>query len=255
MEDMELEGANHLLSWSGPETIPEVSLRNYRDLVADYSKRCLTHEKDVENAFAGIIGALPERIFKGLPCTGFESYFAWAFPSYERSAACSRREVEGVPSWSWHSWRGEIALPLNLHDSREIICYHWNASSQRLNLIATPPLADSQAVTDVGSGAYECTMQDIPPAVELNGNHLIFWAYVARFRVKVGEGGWLHIGFPSSDTSIGSFHPLAVCSVGKDSVHDFILIGKREGPRQVTNLRLVQQEDGTMQWIRATSWE
>ncbi|KAF2166253.1 hypothetical protein M409DRAFT_23445 [Zasmidium cellare ATCC 36951] len=77
----------------------------YGQLVREYSKRSLTNESDISDAFTGILNVLSGcsgcDFFHARPVTSLERSMMW-YPIYPGE----RRP--GYPSWSWLGWRGPV---------------------------------------------------------------------------------------------------------------------------------------------------
>jgi hypothetical protein len=67
-----------------PEQQLRLDISYYQYLVHEYTWRNLTFQTDIVNAFAGIMAAIDDKFFRGIPYSGFCRYLAW--------------EVENVPS-------------------------------------------------------------------------------------------------------------------------------------------------------------
>jgi hypothetical protein len=82
---------------------PEAAIKLFRDLVKQYLARTLTHDKDIEYAFAGVAG-LVESIIGSLYHGVGERYFGeiiegcWFWDS-------NVDQRVGFPTWSWTGWK------------------------------------------------------------------------------------------------------------------------------------------------------
>jgi hypothetical protein len=95
-------------------------LESYNTIVSDYSKRRLSYQSDIENAFAGLACALEEwcegsPVLHGMMSNTLGLSMMWYFPyswyaPLERnSGRTSEPRREGFPSWSWVGWDRQIA--------------------------------------------------------------------------------------------------------------------------------------------------
>jgi hypothetical protein len=113
-------------------------LKEYSELVASYSARDLTFQRDAKAAFTGVTNTL-SKVFTagfvfGLPVMFLDIALLWQ-PSYE----IIEREQSLFPSWSWMGWKGEVDLRewqkgldyLQSHTSQHIVLplSSWKASS------------------------------------------------------------------------------------------------------------------------------
>jgi hypothetical protein len=90
----------------------------YRDLVSAYTKRALTRQDDIYNAFMGIENHLAVRcgtaFFSALPVAGFVFALMWYSPcesSRRRVTSTEKDEAPqelAYPSWSWLAWTDEV---------------------------------------------------------------------------------------------------------------------------------------------------
>lgn len=113
-------GVEHLFN---PDFIRNIDQGNvfaeYAQLVRDYSRRCLSYETDIINAFRGIMLAIKpflrtEGYFCALPFSLFDRALLW----YPTSPA-GRREPMGderimMPTWSWSGWVGSVDYELDI---------------------------------------------------------------------------------------------------------------------------------------------
>lgn len=84
----------------------------YFSHLTEYTKRKLSFESDVYNAFAGIIDALygeKAGVTYGLPLADFDHALLWR----AKDSDSTRRSASSVmlPTWSWASVDGEVAAP------------------------------------------------------------------------------------------------------------------------------------------------
>lgn len=79
---------------------------DYQDLVEMYTRRDLSFQSDILNAFAGlgnvIASQLGSKMLFGMPETHLQEALLWS-----HAGAPQRREgLAGIPSWSWAAWLG-----------------------------------------------------------------------------------------------------------------------------------------------------
>jgi len=91
--------------------------QQYQTLVENYTKRNLTYEGDIYDAFKAIIDGLQsssnEYFVWGLPCSRFDLAMSWdTLHGVRRRTALSKlpmtnlRKTVIMPSWSWMGWIG-----------------------------------------------------------------------------------------------------------------------------------------------------
>lgn len=91
----------------------------YRYLVERYSRRDMTFDGDVYNAFQAVVVGLErtsgERFLWGLPVSRFDLAISWdTFHSLKRRTAVSKLPMTSLnvnvifPSWSWMGWIGQV---------------------------------------------------------------------------------------------------------------------------------------------------
>jgi hypothetical protein len=86
---------------------------NYKERVEEYSKRTLSNQSDILDAFSGISSTLyspyTELFFFGLPQSGFDAALLWT-PDAADGPFRQRFTVDVLvlPSWSWISHQGQI---------------------------------------------------------------------------------------------------------------------------------------------------
>lgn len=93
----------------------------YDGLLLHYTKRSLTRETDILNAFAGLQSQLEDRFgdgpfLEGVPAAALNFYIIFS----GHSAMLKRRA--GFPSWSWAGWIGPVRLEMRgqLHGSEHV---------------------------------------------------------------------------------------------------------------------------------------
>lgn len=91
-----------------------VILQSYTAMVGDYSRRRLSFQSDIENAFSGLASILEQwcegyPVIHGMMSSFFGYSMFWTFrndqdyfSSYSKAEIGKRRE--GFPSWSWMGW-------------------------------------------------------------------------------------------------------------------------------------------------------
>jgi len=93
----------------------------YHDLVSTYTKRTLTREDDIYNAFMGIENHITARcgtaFLSALPVAGFAFALMWYSPSESSRRRVTYNQDNGTatelpyPSWSWLAWTQEVRWP------------------------------------------------------------------------------------------------------------------------------------------------
>lgn len=106
----------------------------YHHIVVEYSKRYLSFEDDVLNAFAGISAYLSKMVFfnsplvMGIPICSLEVGLLW-----HPATRLRRRDHAQFPSWSWAGWLGHVEYPgTAVHEKvfdRTIGCMQWDFGS------------------------------------------------------------------------------------------------------------------------------
>ncbi|KLU91734.1 hypothetical protein MAPG_10683 [Magnaporthiopsis poae ATCC 64411] len=101
------------------ERLPRPQLRQYEDLVREYSRRKLTHETDGLRAFSGILDVLsrtyPGGFLYGLPLIFFDMAMLWEPESRGRPRiAAPGSSALLFPSWSWAAWEGFASNTLSV---------------------------------------------------------------------------------------------------------------------------------------------
>jgi hypothetical protein len=185
-EQLNLEHLN--LNCKRGDILPNLQLTldisNYGHFVQEYTRRNLTVETDIVNAFAGIMAAIDDEFFWGIPYSRFCQFLAWAVQGIPSRNIPDRRRDCGlsIPSWSWLSWRGVINLDDYFEINQTLLAvYRWR--SGQLEQICTPE-ATSLWRSDVrqayviwrDDSDWTVRIDDLPSDVTLNENQLIFWA-------------------------------------------------------------------------------
>ena len=99
----------------GPVTWPD--FQRYAPEVRDYIHRHFTYDSEVVPAFAGTAASMskvfPGGFLFGLPVLFFDLALLWTFleAARRRIMSADLEESTGPPSWSWMTWRGDLACP------------------------------------------------------------------------------------------------------------------------------------------------
>ena len=168
-----------------PEEQVKLEISDYHDLVLEYTRRNLTFETDIVNAFAGIMAAIDDKFFWGIPYSRFGQFLAWAVERVLSEDVPDERRDCGlsIPSWSWLSCRGAIDLNSFPRVRQSLLAvYRWR--SGQLEQICTPELTSlfegsNLRQADViwyDDSDWTVCIEDLPSDVTLNENQLIFWA-------------------------------------------------------------------------------
>lgn len=95
-------------------TLPDCQLKAYCQAVAEYTRRKLTYQSDLLNAFQGIIQSFgskldghPNFFHYGLPTSSFDQMFCWDTDSHY-----PHRRRPDWPSWSWLGWDQLVYWPM-----------------------------------------------------------------------------------------------------------------------------------------------
>ena len=96
---------------------------SYRRAVVEYTKRTLSYDSDVVNAFQGIASLL-QPAFKGdflfgLPETELDIALLWQPTSVIRRRVDLETRAPLFPSWSWAGWIGEVTYLWTRHQLDE----------------------------------------------------------------------------------------------------------------------------------------
>jgi len=113
---------------SNPKTT--LDLYNYESLIVEYTKREVTFESDTIDAFSGIIEAIPDDFFWGIPYSAFGEYLTWTVyrPPWDDGRSGDQRRDCGLklPSWSWFGWKGVITLANDRKPTQSLLSvYRW----------------------------------------------------------------------------------------------------------------------------------
>ncbi|KAA8899153.1 heterokaryon incompatibility protein-domain-containing protein [Sphaerosporella brunnea] len=187
-------------------------LEDYGRRVAEYTKRNVSFDSDVLNAFMGVANVWVEswgvqnRLFYGLPGAHIESALLWQ-PKAELVRRNSGENGVHLPSWSWAGWRGQITYsdrnywmsigpwPCGLIEESvvpEWILHTSNTESQRLEVkaarkwkrapgekpLSRPPPVPPSLLSPIGDAAR--------PA-NIHGGVLEFLTTSAFFKVRTGS--------------------------------------------------------------------
>jgi hypothetical protein len=174
-------------AYSNREPYLSLSVSNYEIFVHEYTKRNLTFETDIVNAFAGIMAAIDDEIFWGVPHSRFGWFLAWKAEKVpSKNISDQRRNCDfSIPSWSWLSWRGTIIFQDDFPIFQSILAvYRWR--SGQLERICIPEVTslcaelhgDSRRAHVIWRNHADWTVRidHLPSDVTLNENQLIFWA-------------------------------------------------------------------------------
>jgi len=101
-------GKSHLVRYS--------TLKEYVNLVIQYSQRRLQHSSDALRAIAGLSHVL-ESCFQGAMKQGLPQTLLDAALLWRPAAQLHRRNVLGIASWSWAGWEG----PVKYEDAFQVI--------------------------------------------------------------------------------------------------------------------------------------
>jgi len=204
-EEHNFEHADLSFSWGSIMSNPKATLDvyNYKNLIVEYTKRELTFESDILDAFSGIMEAIPDEFFWGIPYSAFGEYLTWTVyrPPWDDGRSVDQRRDCGlkIPSWSWFSWKGIITLANDMKPTQSLLSvYRWQDGN--LKQICTPKVVslpdrygtndDDQRDQTIWRNETEWTvsLDDIPKDVVLNENQLIFWGFVIGCPIpEVGE--------------------------------------------------------------------
>jgi hypothetical protein len=183
-----------------PEQQLRLDISNYGYFVQEYTRRNLTFETDIVNAFVGITAAIDDEFFWGIAYPRFCQSLAWEMQDILSTYFSDQRRNCGlsIPSWSWLSWRGVIDLNGFSQVRQSLLAvYRWR--SGQLEQICTPEVTSlfersyplQAEVIWRDDSDWKVCIEDLPSDVTLNENQLIFWAPTgAMFSeyVLIGEG-------------------------------------------------------------------
>jgi hypothetical protein len=168
-----------------PEQQLRLDISNYYYFVQEYTRRNLTFETDIVNAFAGIMAAIDDEFFWGIPYSRFCKSLAWKVDTERSDNILEQRRNCGlsIPSWSWLSWRGVIDLNGGPMMRKSLLAlYRWR--SGQLERICTPQVTSLFEESDFrqadviwrDDSDWTVRIDDLPSDVTLNENQLIYWA-------------------------------------------------------------------------------
>jgi hypothetical protein len=164
----------------GGEVTTSLTIDNYWRLVRDYTKRELTFEDDIVDAFRGIMEAIPGEFFWGIPAWNFGTRLLWHHRDHSSTpveASVRRFCALKIPSWSWFAWKG--CVELGTGNGCVLTIYRWKHEKLQIlyyaNRLLWPEVFES--IWGDSSG-WLVELNDIPESVVLNENQLIFWAFV-----------------------------------------------------------------------------
>ena len=105
---------------------------SYRRAVVQYTKRTLSNESDLLNAFQGIISLL-QPAFKGdflfgLPETELDTALLWQPTSLMRRRINSKTGLPLFPSWSWARWIAEVDYIWTRHQLDDLSRVEWQCT-------------------------------------------------------------------------------------------------------------------------------
>ena len=185
---------------------------NYRRAVAEYSKRTLSDETDVVNAFQGILSLL-QPAFKGdflcgLPETELDIALLWQPNSIIRRRVDPKTRAPLFPSWSWAGWIGEVVYTWTRHQLDDLSRVEWQCTDSKGANIRFCTSDELRAPKDGDYGRWEyrpaetpyyyqhsdpdiwCLHPVAPKEKRSNrillhpgSNRLVFRAYTAFFRI------------------------------------------------------------------------
>ena len=180
----------------------------YANLIQQYTTRQVTLEYDMLNAITGLMDDIFPGNLYGIPRKCFEANLCWVgkFTNLEcirsglgskvdmygeirvRDLPSRRRGFDG-PSWTWAAWKGPIDYESIWESSPKLVgttayvqAYNLRSSTsssttdrnRSLHLVADEGRSDS---VDLSLKIQKtCYLKDVPGAVRLNSNHLVFWA-------------------------------------------------------------------------------
>ena len=105
---------------------------SYRRAVVEYTKRTLSYDSDVVNAFQGIASLL-QLAFKGdflfgLPETELDIALLWQPTSVIRRRVDPETRAPLFPSWSWAGWIGKVTYLWTRHQLDDISRVEWQCT-------------------------------------------------------------------------------------------------------------------------------
>lgn len=97
---------------------------DYQDVVEMYTRRGLSFQSDILNAFAGLANVISSHLGSsmlfGMPETGVQEALLWS----HAAAPERRKNPVGLPSWSWAAWLGAMSysyVARETHDALDCI--------------------------------------------------------------------------------------------------------------------------------------
>jgi len=204
-EELEFEGPKMQFVW-GNDNISggtELTVQNFGYLIEQYTKRKLTYDGDIYNAFSGILEAIPDEFFWGIPHSRFGEYLVWNKAwdvDSETKGPLQLRNLPEYPTWSWMAWKGQLSMRYDGSCPSSLIsCYRFrNGQLERMSTpsITSFPLGNAKMDPNLpietiweNEDEYQVTMEDIPGNIVLKDNHVIFWTFVFTFEVQKGSEG------------------------------------------------------------------
>ena len=105
---------------------------SYQRAVVEYTKRNMSDESDIINAFQGVLNLLQpafrgEFLF-GLPETELDAALLWQPTSVIRRRVDPETKAPLFPSWSWAGWVGEVAYRWTRHQLDDISRVYWQST-------------------------------------------------------------------------------------------------------------------------------
>lgn len=130
------EDCNEPLNWqpSGAAMGTADRVRDFQNLIEDYSKRILTKEDDAFRAISGMLGRISRtqqwQIIAGMPTIGLGSMMLF------RKRDHILRQRVGFPSYSWLGWEGAVDFKEGKSFIRDawIVYYVWKPSNDALSI-------------------------------------------------------------------------------------------------------------------------
>ena len=146
-------------------------LREYAQLVDNYSRRELTYKDDVLDAFSGITNTLTKTFlggfYFGLPRLFFDTAMLW-----QSTGQLLRRNEEAFPSWSWVGWVGKIDV------------HNWRLGS---NYVLNATHSSISGMTDTGNAnsTYFRVFSTVPWAVSVESDQTVHGSLAVSPRQQV----------------------------------------------------------------------
>lgn len=115
---------------------PSPSMWDYTPVLAQFNTKALTIAEDAPRAFAGIQAMLhrvhPGGLLFGLSEFFFDVFLAWSslYSDVERRGSDPTAKFrEGLPSWSWMGWQGDVDFP---YDNEFRLTQPWHGHEQKV---------------------------------------------------------------------------------------------------------------------------